>query len=56
MMTPNVEFGISDGVSEPHMTVGRDETLALLQSLVAGRRPFIRSTPLKSTSTMTKRG
>ncbi|NVN51624.1 nuclear transport factor 2 family protein [Mycolicibacterium hippocampi] len=38
LMTPNVEFGISDGVSEPAMTVGRDETLALLQSLVAGAK------------------
>jgi hypothetical protein len=29
---------MSDGDSEPHMTVGRDETLALLQFLVAGAR------------------
>ena len=38
LMTANVEFGISDGHSEPQMTVGRDETLALLKSLVAGAR------------------
>ena len=38
LMTANVEFGISDGHSEPQMTVGRDETLALLTSLVAGAR------------------
>jgi hypothetical protein len=37
-MTADVEFGMSDGQSEPHMTVGRAETLALLQSLVAGSR------------------
>lgn len=38
LMTADVEFGMSDGHAEPQMTVGRDETLALLQSLVAGSR------------------
>lgn len=38
LMTPDIEFGMTDGQSEPHVTVGRDETLALLQSLVAGAR------------------
>jgi hypothetical protein len=38
LMAADVEFGMSDGDSEPNMTVGRDETLALLQSLVAGAR------------------
>ncbi len=38
LMTADVEFGMSDGDSEPQMTVGRDETLALLKSLVAGAR------------------
>lgn len=38
LMTTDVEFGISDGHSEPEMTKGRDETLALLQSLVASAR------------------
>ena len=38
LMTADVEFGMSDGHSEPQMTVGRDETLALLKSLVAGAR------------------
>ena len=38
LITVDVEFGMSDGSSEPHMTVGRDETLALLQSLVTGSR------------------
>jgi hypothetical protein len=38
LMTADVEFGMSDGQSDPPMTVGRDETLALLQSLVAGSR------------------
>jgi hypothetical protein len=37
-MTADIEFGMSDGDSEPQMTVGRDETLALLKSLVAGTR------------------
>ncbi|TDL07509.1 DUF4440 domain-containing protein [Mycolicibacterium obuense] len=37
-MTPEVEFGMSDVHSEPVMTAGRDETLALLKSLVAGAR------------------
>lgn len=27
------DFGMTDGQSEPHMTVGRDETLALLQTI-----------------------
>jgi SnoaL-like domain len=35
-MTASIEFGMSDGHSEPHMTVGRDETLVLLKSLVTG--------------------
>jgi 3-phenylpropionate/cinnamic acid dioxygenase small subunit len=38
LMTADVEFGMSDGQSDPQMTVGRDETLALLHSLVAGSR------------------
>ncbi len=38
LMTADIEFGLSDGVSEPQMTVGRDETVALLKSLVAGAR------------------
>ncbi|APE14125.1 DUF4440 domain-containing protein [Mycobacterium sp. WY10] len=38
LMVDDVEFGMSDGESEPHMTIGRDETLALLQSLVSGAR------------------
>lgn len=38
LMTADIEFGMSDGDSEPQMTVGRDETLALLKSLVAGTR------------------
>ena len=29
LMTAGIEFGMSDGHSEPQMTVGRDETLAL---------------------------
>jgi hypothetical protein len=35
LMTDDVEFGTVHGDSEPHTTVGRDETLALLQFLVA---------------------
>ncbi|WP_445165618.1 nuclear transport factor 2 family protein [Mycolicibacterium sp. Dal123E01] len=38
LMTEDIEFGMGDGHSEPEMTVGRDATLALLQSLVAGSR------------------
>lgn len=38
LMTPDVEFGMADGESEPDVTVGRDATLSLLQSLVAGSR------------------
>ncbi len=38
LMIADVEFGMSDGDSEPQMTVGRDEVLALLKSLVAGSR------------------
>ncbi|WP_068278354.1 nuclear transport factor 2 family protein [Aldersonia kunmingensis] len=38
LMTTDVEFGMSNGDAEPAMTVGRDETLALLQSLVAGAK------------------
>ena len=38
LMVPDIEFGMDDGQSEPQMTVGRDRTLALLQSLVAGSR------------------
>ncbi len=38
LMTADIEFGISDGESEPKMTVGREETLALLQSLVTAAR------------------
>ncbi|MEE6137216.1 nuclear transport factor 2 family protein [Mycobacterium sp. 050128] len=38
LMTEDIEFGMGDGHSEPQMTVGRDETLALLQSLVAGSK------------------
>ena len=38
LMTESVEFGMSDGQPELRMTMGRDETLALLQSLVAGSR------------------
>ena len=38
LMTADIEFGMADGDSEPQLTVGRDETLALLQSLVAGSR------------------
>lgn len=38
LMATDVEFGMDDGDSEPNMTVGRDETLALLKSLVAGAR------------------
>jgi hypothetical protein len=38
LMSADIEFGMSDGDSEPQMTVGRDETLALLKSLVAGTR------------------
>ncbi|MCV7354183.1 nuclear transport factor 2 family protein [Mycolicibacterium fluoranthenivorans] len=38
LMTPDIEFGMSDGASEPVITVGRDKTLALLQSLVAGAK------------------
>jgi hypothetical protein len=38
LMIAGVEFGMSDGDSEPQMTVGRDETLALLKSLVSGSR------------------
>lgn len=38
LMTPDIEFGMSDGESEPTVTVGRTETIALLQSLVEGAR------------------
>lgn len=38
LMTADIEFGMGEAHSEPHMTVGRDETVALLQSLVAGSR------------------
>lgn len=38
LMTADVEFGMGDGHAEPYMTVGRDETLTLLQSLVAGSK------------------
>lgn len=38
LMTEDIEFGMGDGHSEPQMTVGRDETVALLQSLVAGSK------------------
>lgn len=38
LMTHDVEFGITDADSDPDMTSGRDETLATLQSLVAGAR------------------
>ena len=38
LMIEGIEFGMGDGDSEPQMTVGRDETLTLLQSLVAGAR------------------
>ena len=38
LLTADVEFGMGDGHVEPHMTVGRDETLTLLQSLVAGSK------------------
>lgn len=38
LMTPDVEFGMCDGDSDPDMTVGRDETLALLRSLVTGAK------------------
>jgi hypothetical protein len=38
LMIEGIEFGMSDGDSDPQMTVGRDETLALLKSLVAGGR------------------
>jgi hypothetical protein len=38
LMIEGIEFGMSDGDSEPQMTVGRDETLALLKYLVAGAR------------------
>ena len=36
LMTPDIEFGMDDRESEPHVIVGREETLALLQSLVEG--------------------
>jgi hypothetical protein len=35
-MTDSIEFGMSDGESEPQTIVGRDETLAMLQALIAG--------------------
>lgn len=38
LMTPDIEFGMSDGQSEPEMIIGRDETLALLKSLVSGAK------------------
>jgi hypothetical protein len=38
LMVPDIEFGMDDGQSEPEMIVGRDQTLALLQSLVAGSK------------------
>ncbi|GAY15358.1 nuclear transport factor 2 family protein [Mycobacterium sp. shizuoka-1] len=38
LMVDDVEFGMSDGESEPDMTVGRNEVLALLKSLVAGAK------------------
>jgi hypothetical protein len=38
LMVDDIEFGMSDGESEPQMTVGRTETLALLKSLVAGAK------------------
>jgi 3-phenylpropionate/cinnamic acid dioxygenase small subunit len=38
LMADHIEFGMSDGESEPHMTVGRNETLALLKSLVGGAK------------------
>ncbi|MEV0674869.1 nuclear transport factor 2 family protein [Mycobacterium sp. NPDC050441] len=38
LMTPDVEFGMSNGEFSPHMTEGRDETLALLKSLVTGTK------------------
>lgn len=38
LMADDVEFGMGDGESEPHMTIGRNETLALLKSLVSGAR------------------
>ncbi|WP_264053667.1 nuclear transport factor 2 family protein [Mycolicibacterium crocinum] len=38
LMADDVEFGMSDGESEPNMTIGRNETLALLKSLVGGAR------------------
>jgi SnoaL-like domain len=37
-MAADVEFSMSDGDSAPNMTAGRDETLALLQSLAAEAR------------------
>ncbi|BBY21864.1 nuclear transport factor 2 family protein [Mycobacterium stomatepiae] len=38
LMVDDIEFGMSDGQSDPQMTVGRNETLALLKSLVAGAK------------------
>lgn len=38
LMIDDIEFGMSGGEPEPQMTVGRNETLALLKSLVAGAR------------------
>ena len=38
LMTPDVEFGMSDGDTEAVMISGRDETQATLQSLVAAAK------------------
>lgn len=38
LLTEDVEFGMSDGDSEPQMTHGRDATITLLRGLVAGAR------------------
>lgn len=55
LMIAGIEFGMSDGDSEPQMTVGRDETLALLNLWWRGRGPLTKSTHPRSTSTETKR-
>jgi hypothetical protein len=38
LMTTDVEFGMSEGDAEAEMIAGRDQTLAMLQSLVAATK------------------
>ncbi|MDG4669260.1 nuclear transport factor 2 family protein [Mycobacterium sp. 236(2023)] len=36
LLTPNVQFGLCDGASEPNVIVGRNEMLSTLRALVDG--------------------